>query len=153
MHLIINFPKFLKVFPKKLTKIILREPHVHGKIWPQSTQFWLGLFSFSNFLSRGEQDRGERIVFWWPNTNTNIIQVPKNDRTRIRILFRLRKMTEYEYQYYWAPQKPPNTNTNINRLHKNDRIQIRILLDSLKTQIIFFCISTTMQYQRSIHSF
>ena len=56
MHLVINFPKFLKVFPKKLTKIILREPHVHGKIWPQSTQFWLGLFSFSNFLSRGEQE-------------------------------------------------------------------------------------------------
>jgi len=89
----------------------------------------------------------------WPNTNTNIIRLSKTDRIRIRILFGLPKMTEYEYEYYSAPQKRPNTNTNIIRLSKNDRIRIRILLDSLKTQIIFFCISTTMQYQRSIHSF
>ena len=47
-------------------------------------------------------------------------------------------MTEYEYEYYSAPQKRPNTNTNIIRLSKNDQIRIRILLDSLKTQIIFF---------------
>ena len=32
-----------------------------------------------------KMNRGERIVFWWPNTNTNIIRFPKNDR--IRILF------------------------------------------------------------------
>ena len=102
-------------------------------------------------LIKIRQNRGERIVFWWPNTNTNIIWVPKNDR--IRILFGLPKMTEYEYEYYSAPQKRPNTNTNIIRLSKNDRIRIRILLDSLKTQRIFFCISTTIQYQRSIHSF
>ena len=109
------------------------------------------------------QDRGERIVFWeyeyyssskkWPNTNTNIIRLSKTDRIRIQILFGLPKMTEYEYKYYSGFQKRPNTNTNIIRLSKNDRIRIRILLDSLKTQIIFFCISTTMQYQRSIHSF
>ena len=75
-------------------------------------------------VSRG---RGERIVFWWPNTNTNIIRLPKNDRIRIRILFGLPKMTEYEYEYYSASQKWPNTNMNIIRFPKNDRIRIRIL--------------------------
>ena len=43
--------------------------------------------------------RGERIVFWGPNTNTNIIRVPINDRIRIRILFSLKKSPEYEYKY------------------------------------------------------
>ena len=71
--------------------------------------------------------RGERIVFWWPNTNTNIIRVPKNDRIRIRILFGFPKLTEYEYEYYSGFQKWPNTNTNIIRLPKNDQIRIRIL--------------------------
>ena len=71
--------------------------------------------------------RGERIVFWWPNTNTNIIRLPKNYRIRIRILFGFPKMTEYEYEYYSASQKWPNTNTNIIRLPENDRIRIRIL--------------------------
>jgi len=71
--------------------------------------------------------RGERIVFWGPNTNTNIIRVPKNDRIRIRILFGFPKLTEYEYEYYSGFQKWPNTNTNIIRLPKNDRIRIRIL--------------------------
>ena len=70
--------------------------------------------------------------------NANIIRLSKTDRIRIRILFGLPKMTEYEYEYYSAPQKRPNTNTNIIRLSKNDRIRIRILLDSLKTQTIFF---------------
>ena len=36
----------------------------------------------------------------WPNTNTNIIRLSKTDR--IRILFGLPKMTEYEYKYYWT---------------------------------------------------
>ena len=71
--------------------------------------------------------RGERIVFWWPNTNTNIIRLPKNDRIWIRILFGFTKMTEYEYEYYSVSQKWPNTNTNIIRLSKKDQIQIRIL--------------------------
>ena len=31
----------------------------------------------------------------WPNTNTNIIRSPKNDRIRIRILFGYPEMTEY----------------------------------------------------------
>ena len=38
----------------------------------------------------------------WPNTNTNIIRLPKNDQIRIRILFGFPKMTEYEYKYYWT---------------------------------------------------
>ena len=71
--------------------------------------------------------RGERIVFWRPNTNTNIIRFPKTDRIRIQILFGLPTMTEYEYEYYSAPQKRPNMNTNIIRLPKSDRIRIRIL--------------------------
>ena len=58
-------------------------------------------------------DRGERIVFWWLNTNTNIIRVPKNDRIRIRILFGLKKSPEYEYEYYSVWKNHPNTNTNI----------------------------------------
>ena len=66
-------------------------------------------------------------MFWGPNTNTNIIRVPKNDRIRIRILFGFPKLTEYEYEYYSGFQKWPNTNTNIIRLPKNDRIRIRIL--------------------------
>ena len=42
--------------------------------------------------------RGERIVFWWPDTNMNIIRFPKNCRIRIWILFGFPKMTEYEYE-------------------------------------------------------
>ena len=72
-------------------------------------------------------------MFWWRNTNTNIIRFPKNDQIRIRILFGFSKMTEYEY--YSVFQKWPNT--NIIQLSKNDRIRIRMLMDSLKTQIIF----------------
>ena len=33
------------------------------------------------------KNRGERIVFSGPNTNTNIIRVRKFDRIRIQILF------------------------------------------------------------------
>ena len=70
--------------------------------------------------------RGERIVLWWRNTNTNIIRLLKNDRIRIQILFGFPKMTEYEYEYYSVSQKWPNMNTNIIRFPKNDRIGIRI---------------------------
>ena len=65
--------------------------------------------------------RGERIVFWWPNTNIN--RLLKNDRIRIQILFGFPKMTEYEYEYCSVSQKWPNTNTNIIRFSKNDWIQ------------------------------
>ena len=58
----------------------------------------------------------------WPNTNTNIIRLPKYDR--IRILFGFPKMTKYEFKYYSVPQKWPNTNTNIIWVSKNDQIQI-----------------------------
>ena len=71
--------------------------------------------------------RGERIVFWRPNTNTNIIRASENDRIRIRIIFDPPKMTEYEYEYYSVFQKWPNTNTNNIRSSKNDRIRIRII--------------------------
>ena len=76
--------------------------------------------------------RGKRIVFWWPNTNTNIIRFSKNDRTRMQISFGFPKTAKYEYKYYLATKKRPNTNTNIIRLSKNDRIWIQILFNSLK---------------------
>ena len=68
--------------------------------------------------------RGERIVFWWPNTNTNIIWLFKNDRIRIRILFGLKKATEYKYKYYSVWKYWPNKNTNIIWFEKIDRIRI-----------------------------
>ena len=66
--------------------------------------------------------RGEWIVLWWPNTNTNIIRFEKSNQIRIRILLGLKKITEYEY--YWAWKYWPNTNTNIIRLEKITRIRI-----------------------------
>ena len=158
---------------------------------PYVTEVWQQRWANSVLMTEYEYEY-YLVSQKWPNTNTNIIRFPKNDRIQIRILFGLPKMTEYEYEYfsatqkwliantniillpnndwiqisfgfpkrtkyeyeyYSATQKWPQTNTNIIRFTKNDQIQIRILLDSLKTQIIFFCISTTMQYQRSIHSF
>ena len=47
----------------------------------------------------------------WPNTNTNIIRFPNNDR--IRLLFGYPEMTKYEYEYHSASKKLPNTNMNI----------------------------------------
>ena len=58
-------------------------------------------------------DRGQRIMFWWPNKNTNFIRIPK--------------MTKYKYEYYSVSQKWSNTNTNIIRFPKNNRIRIQIL--------------------------
>ena len=83
-------------------------------------------FAQPPFSSVGTGNRGERIVFWWPNTNRNIIRYPKNDQIQIRILFGFPKMIEYKYEYYLVSQKQPNTNTNIIRLPRNDRIWIRI---------------------------
>ena len=74
--------------------------------------------------------RGKRIVFWWPNTNTNIIRLFKNYWIRIRILFASKMATEYEYEYYSVWKKQPNTNTNIIWFEKNNRI--RILFDFSK---------------------
>ena len=76
--------------------------------------------------------RGERIVFWWPNTNiirfkkidriririsvwkyrlnTNIIRFENIDR--IRILFTLKISTEYKFEYYLVLENHLNTNTN-----------------------------------------
>ena len=55
----------------------------------------------------------------WPNTNTNIIRFPRNDRIRIQISFGIPIMTKYEY--HWASQKWSNTiqpNTNFVELPK-----------------------------------
>ena len=49
------------------------------------------------------QCRGEWIVFWWPNTNTIIIRLHRNDQMRIRIL--LKKIINYEYKYRSPSQK------------------------------------------------
>ena len=67
----------------------------------------------------------------WPNTNTNIIRFENIDRIRIRILFGLKKSTEYEYEYYSVWKYQPNTNTNIIRLEKITQIWIRILVFGL----------------------
>ena len=56
--------------------------------------------------------RGERIVFLGPNTNTNIIRVHLLDLIRIRILFGLRNLTEYEYEYHSERHFWSNLNTN-----------------------------------------
>ena len=88
-------------------------------------------------ILRAFSNRGERIVFWGPNTNTNIIRVPKNDRIRIRILFGLKKSPEYEYEYYSVWKNHPNTNTNIIRFENIDRIRIRIFWYSNIIRIIF----------------
>ena len=63
--------------------------------------------------------------------HTNIIRFEKIDRIRIRILFGLKKSTEYEYEYYSVWKYRPNTNTNIIRLEKITRIRIRILVFGL----------------------
>ena len=42
-----------------------------------------------------------------PNTYTNIIRFEKITRIRIRILFGLKKATEYEYEYYLVWKKSP----------------------------------------------
>ena len=88
--------------------------------------YWFYLFIVLSFRSVF-LSRGERIVFWRPNTNTNIIRSSENDRIRIRIIFNPQKMTEYEYKYYSVFQKWPNTNTNIIRSSKNDQIWIWII--------------------------
>ena len=64
----------------------------------------------------------EWIVFWWPNTNTNLIWFPQNCRKWIQILFGFPKITEHEY--YSVFQKRPNT--NIIRLPRNDQIRTQI---------------------------
>ena len=75
----------------------------------------------------------------WPNTNTNIIRFPKNDRIRIQILFGFPKMTKYEYEYYSVSQNWPNTTTNIIWLPRNDLIRIWIL----------FCFPIMIEYLAS----
>ena len=42
--------------------------------------------------------RGERILFFGSNTNTNIIRNQNFDRIRIRMLFGIRILTEYKYE-------------------------------------------------------
>ena len=90
-------------------------------------------------MKKGMYIRGERIVFWGPNTNTNSIRPKKN--------------TEYEYEYYssiffyriririiFVKNFPTNTNTNTIRqkisteyeyeyysVWKYHRIRIRII--------------------------
>ena len=85
---------------------------------------WTRRYQDVNRMLQRCGSRGERIVFWWPNTNTNIIRFPRNDRIWILILFGFPEMTEYEYEYYSATQKWPNTNTNIIRFPNNDQKQI-----------------------------
>ena len=55
----------------------------------------------------------------------------KVDRIQIRILFGLKILTEYEYEYYLVCKTRSNTNMNIVWFEKITRIRIRILVFSL----------------------
>ena len=46
----------------------------------------------------------------------------KSNRIRIRILFGLKKSTEYEYEYYLAWKNCPNTNTNTSIIYSNTEL-------------------------------
>ena len=57
----------------------------------------------------------------------------KVDRIQIPILFGLKILTEYEYEYYSVWRNRPNTNTNIIRFENIDRIRIQILFGLKKS--------------------
>ena len=67
-------------------KELQKPKKVNYKKSKQSTQQIRSLHWFpSEFMQlkkwiKHKQTRGERIVFWWPNTNTNIIRFEKIDR-------------------------------------------------------------------------
>ena len=66
-------------------------------------QLWAGWQNVAAFR-RGQKwpwNRGERILFFGPNTNTNIIRNQNFDRIwiRIRIIFVFFRMSEYEYEW------------------------------------------------------
>ena len=67
------------------------------------------LKSLYNYIA--PRSRGERILFFWPNTNTNIIRNQNFDQIRIRIIFVFSE---------WA-------NTNNIRAQIFGRIRIRII--------------------------
>ena len=73
-------------------------------------QFTTDRFRVNIVINTTTTTRGEGIVFWWPNMNMKIIWLFKNER--IRILFGLKKATEYKHKYYLAWKKQPNTNMN-----------------------------------------
>ena len=75
---------------------------------------------------KGNSFRGERIVFWWPNTNTNTLRPLKNDPIQIWIVSACLKVTEYE----WYFKKWPNTNMNT-MLWNNIKIRIRMIIFGL----------------------
>ena len=66
---------------------------------------------FLNIVQKAFDPRGERILFFWPNTNTNNIRHQNFDRIRIIFIFS-----------EWA-----NTNTNNIRAKIFGRIRIRII--------------------------
>ena len=57
-------------------------------------QFTTDRFRVNIVINTTTTTRGEGIVFWWPNMNMKIIWLFKNER--IRILFGLKKATEYK---------------------------------------------------------
>ena len=123
-------------------RLHLMSPHITTHIPWKRYQIWHSMKK--NHLKRyldlmSPHIRGERIVFWGPNTNTNSIRPKKN--------------TEYEYEYYssiffyriririiFVKNFPTNTNTNTIRqkisteyeyeyysVWKYHRIRIRIV--------------------------
>ena len=73
------------------------QPHFfslnHKKWFSEVSQRWVN----SVFMTEYEYEY-HSVSQKWPNTNTNIIRILKNDRIRIQILFTFPKMTKYEYE-------------------------------------------------------
>ena len=81
-------------------------------------------YGYDRFIGKRLYCRGERILFFGPNTNTNIIRNQNFDRIRIRIVFVFSE---------WANT---NTNTNIIWVQNCARIWIRIICYSNNIQIL-----------------
>ena len=76
--------------------------------------------SRSSLVTLGLAARGERILFFWPNTNTNNIRNQNSDRIQIWIILRIIRIIFVFSE--WA-----NTNTNNIRAQIFGRIRIRII--------------------------
>ena len=101
----------------------------------RSTLQWLRLrvgcvLSNSHAIHGGHGQRWVNSVLM-PNTNTNIIRLPKNDRIGIQILWGFPKMTDYEYHsssqkwpnMVWFPKKKQIRNFRIHLLSSGENKQ------------------------------
>ena len=63
--------------------------HVYGKIWPQSTQFWLGYFGTVQSLSGDNFQLKNHDLMLWNNRSVDKKNLPKkfNHSTHFRYIF------------------------------------------------------------------